>query len=258
MQNNLFNQKISKPEKFNYSMFAIYAECPFRYKLIYRDKISSSKKQRYYIMMGWILHQVMHEIFSFNLEQRNIKSMKQILSSKWISWNTDQDKEEQCFQLCEDYLENFCSNYDLNSNVVIREFSIKESYKRDILSGKIDRIDKLNDGTFEIIEYKLGDENKKNLEEIKKDLQWYIYWYLFKKKFPGFKPTLVTFYFLESNRKVSFNPEIKDERNAEIRLTNKIEEIKNDKVFIQKPGKYCNNCYFLNKECRPRGNDGRS
>jgi RecB family exonuclease len=184
--------------------------------------------------------------------------MKQILSSKWKKWNVDQDKEEKCFDLCINYLKNFSTKYNLNSNVVAKEFSFKVSYKDDILSGKIDRIDKLEDGTYEIVEYKLGDENKKDSEEIKKDLQWYIYWYSFKKKFPGFNPKLVTFYFLESNRKVSFMAEKKDENNANVRLNSKIEEIKNEKVFIQKSGKYCNNCYFFNKECWPRRDNGRS
>jgi DNA helicase-2/ATP-dependent DNA helicase PcrA len=249
MQNNLFAEGQLNPGKYSYSMLAIYEDCPFRYKLTYIDKVSSSKKQRFYIMMGWALHQVLYELYGFAKDKRNLNEMLDTLSKRWKKWNIDQQIEKKCYEQCKNILINYSNTFPLDSDVFIREHNIKQPFYGDILVGKIDRVDKLKDGTYEIIDYKLGDEIAKREDEIKKDLQWIFYWYSFKKEYYSLKLSKVTFIFLGANNKVSFSPTSEDERIALNELKSKIEKVKADKEFKKIPSKNCNNCYFYSKEC---------
>jgi len=250
MQNELFDIKTGIPERYSYSMFAIYNECPFRYKLIYRDKISSSKKQRYYIMMGLILHQVLFDLFRLDKGKRNYHTMLKMLDRRWKKWNIDKEKEKFCYEQCKIILNNFSNTFPLDVHIFTLENNFKVSIDNDLLIGKIDRVDRLEDETYEIIDYKLGDKDIKKVDEIKQDLQWFIYWYAFKKIFNPMRPKKITFIFLDANKKVSFNPTHLEEKNSLSKLKKLIHAIKTDRTFAKKPGQYCNNCYFFEKECK--------
>lgn len=256
MQNGLFELN-NIPEKYSYSMLAIYNDCPFRYRLIYRDKISSSKKQRFYLMMGLTLHQVLFDFYKLKLEKRNFNSMLEILNKRWKNWIIDQHKEKDCYEQCKSILYNFSKTFPLNSNIFALEHNFKIPIGNDLLIGKIDRIDKLADGAYEIIEYKLGDKQIKKERAIKDDLQWFIYWFAFKKIFNPMKPKKITFIFLDANESVSFNPPPIEEKKSLSKLKNLIQTIKTDKVFEKKPSQNCNNCYFFNKECIIGGVNGQ-
>lgn len=257
MQNGLFNFNNNIPKKYSYSMFAIYNDCPFRYKLIYRDKISSSKKQRYYIMMGLTLHQVLFDFFKLKNEKRNFNSMVEILNKRWKRWKIDQHKEKDCYVQCKSILYNFSNTFALNSDIFSLEYNFNIPIDSDLMTGKIDRIDRLKDGAYEIIEYKLGDKQIKKEDEIKNDLQWFIYWYAFKKIFNPMKPKRISFIFLDANKSVSFYPTRLEEKNSYNKLKNLIQIIRTDEVFEKRPSQNCNNCYFYKKECNMEDIIGR-
>jgi ATP-dependent helicase/DNAse subunit B len=201
-------------------------------------------------MIGLTLHQVLFDFFRLENDKRNTKSMFEILNKRWKKWNIDQQKEKDSYEQCKIILNNLCNTLPLNADIFTLEYNFKVPIDDDILIGKIDRIDRLKDKTYEIIEYKLGDKDIKKDHEIKQDLQWFIYWYAFKKIFHPMRPKKISFIFLDANKIVSFNPTPLEEKNGLINLRQQINLIKKEKSFIKRPGQYCNNCYFLEKECK--------
>lgn len=243
----LFDYDQSLP--YSYSMIALYESCPFRYKLAYLDKVTASKKQRFYIIVGSTLHLVLQDFFSLKVDQRTVKNIIDLLDKRWNRWNSDKDKDQYLRQ-CEEILARFCQSFPVDTEVFALEHGFKVAFGESLLKGKIDRIDRMKNGTYEIIDYKLGDATAKNIDHIKSNLQWIFYWHAFKKLYPMYKPSTVSFYFLEATQKVSFQPTAGDEEQALARLKQQIETIKSDTLFIKKTSRDCNNCYFLGSECR--------
>jgi len=249
--NNLQLFDLRPATRYSYSMLATYIECPFRYKLTYLDKVTSSKKQKHYLMTGLTLHLVLQDFFGLERNKRTQEVMLSILDTRWGRWNIDQNQEESGYKQCEEIINRFFNTFPVGANVFERETGFKVKFQDSFLKGKIDRIDYLEDETFEIIDYKLGDEFGKTEKEIKDDLQWIFYWYAFKKKYEqlDYKPSMVSFYFLASSKKVSFRPTDIDENNALAKLQQQIQMIEEDKLFKKQKSANCNNCYFLEREC---------
>jgi DNA helicase-2/ATP-dependent DNA helicase PcrA len=249
-QISLFDNLQIELLQISYSAIALYNECPFRYKLIYIDKLSSSKKQRYYLMMGNILHLVLREFFAIKKEHRIVSTILKILEDKWIPWKIDKEIERESYDKCEEILRRYIEKHSVDTNVFQLEYPFKIRFHDALLKGKMDRIDKLRDDSFEIIDYKLGDYRAKSTEEIKNDMQWIIYWYSFKELFPNYTPSTISFIYLDANTKVSIIPTKADEIEANNKLEEIIDIIKNDRIFKKRAGIYCNNCYFYKKECQ--------
>lgn len=84
-------------------------------------------------------------------------------------------------------------------------FKIKINPKDDYsVTGKIDRVDKIDEETIEIVDYKTGsrsgfltqNKDKKDAESLSKDIQPKIYFWAAKKLYPWAKTILVTFIYI--------------------------------------------------------------
>ena len=108
------------------------------------------------------------------------------------------------------------------------------------VAGRIDRIDKLPDGTYEVIDYKTGSLRKKS--EVDKDIQLSIYAracaYVFK--LPVSK---LSFYFLEDNQKISTERTSAQLAAISEKIAGECEKM-SVSDFAPTPGFYCNFCEY--------------
>ena len=128
-----------------------------------------------------------------------------------------------------------------------KNFSFK--IDTDIIRGTIDRVDRLSDGTLEIIDYKTG-QGKDKLEF--KDKRQLVLYQIFLEDFLQEKVSKLTYYYLEAGEKLSFVANAKEIEKVKIGIREEIAAIK-ERNFIPKPSTLCKFCDF-NQICEFRKN----
>ena len=104
----------------------------------------------------------------------------------------------------------------------------------------MDRVDRLQDGTLEIIDYKTG-KSKEKLEF--KDKRQLILYKIFLEEFLGEKVSLLSYYYLENGLKTSFDASLKEIEKVKTGIMEEIAAIKN-RDFTPKPSPMCEFCDF--------------
>ncbi|MCK5416589.1 UvrD-helicase domain-containing protein [Candidatus Parcubacteria bacterium] len=125
-------------------------------------------------------------------------------------------------------------------NVVFTEKGFNVKIGGYTLRGSIDRIDKLPDGTVEIVDYKTG--NPKEKLDVKNKRQLILYKIAVEQTL-GLKVSTLSFYYLENNSIISFEAKDAEVEKLEIQIIEQIEEIKKCN-FTAKPGFLCDYCDF--------------
>jgi len=141
--------------------------------------------------------------------------------------------------------EYFEKGFDSKTKTIAVEQAFKIKITKDVtLGGKIDRVDKKNDGTLEIIDYKTGAAPKKRDPE--KDFQLSLY--ALAATDPGLynaKPErlIVSFYFFEGQERVTGSrtkEKLKEVKEEIVSVTEKM----NTSTFTPTPGLYCSFCEY--------------
>jgi DNA helicase-2/ATP-dependent DNA helicase PcrA len=140
-------------------------------------------------------------------------------------------------KLLEDY-------YGKNINNKVKHEALEKPFTIKLdgikFTGRIDRIDTLEDGGVEIIDYKTG--APKTQKEVDKDQQVSIY-AIAAKEALGLDPKILSLYFVETGEKISTTrDEIQLEKTKE-HLIEIIEKIKNGN-FEATPGMHCEWCSY--------------
>ena len=143
--------------RISYSGLESFSNCPAKYKYQYIDRIKVPKSKD--AVFGTLIHECLRMFH--DLSQTTPFSEEELLKYFTEKWNSDiyQDKQEEAFafhQGIEMLKKYYLQNQNLSFNIVNLEtlFRIPIQDKLHQVTGRIDRIDKLKDGTFEIIDYK--------------------------------------------------------------------------------------------------------
>ena len=176
----------------------------------------------------------------------NLFTEKRLLELYEEFWRADgyQDKKER-----EDYkkkgresLKKFWASYQtqMAPDVLFLEKKFAFKLGSDSVKGTIDRVDKLADGSLEIIDYKTG-RSKTKLEF--KDKRQLILYQLFLEEFLQVKVSALSYYYLESGEKISFSPTVKDISKLREGIIKEIAAIKK-REFTATPSNMCSYCDF--------------
>lgn len=246
------------PAKFSFSQLATFSNCPFQYKLAYLLKIPIAEKPIF--IFGKVIHSVLRDFLAqiinpggvqpglFGKQAKNetsIPSLNELLAIYEKQWHQDgynsKEEREKFKKKGEEALKKFYERLKETGrpNTIYLEKMFNMKIGGYLIIGAIDRIDKLPDGTVEIIDYKTGSPKPKIEAPDKRQLLIYK---IAVESLLGLKASKLTYYYLEGEP-ASFSAAEKDEEKLINDITFEIEEIKKGK-FIPKPGFICQYCDF--------------
>ena len=232
--------------KFSHFKLSMFGQCPLRYKYHYIDGlIKEYKKERPYLSMGESVHRALANFFRINdVELRTLENLHNLLRKNWSRRGFENEEEEKRWGL--KALE-MLTNFHQSSDISIKPLMIEEYLEARIdslaLCGRIDRVDALENGGYEIIDYKTGGEALSQ-EAIDSDLQLTIY-YLLLKNVREIEPTRLSFHFLAQNSYLSTNRTPWQAREGLIRIKAMADEMAASKEFSPKRNRFCPYCDFI-------------
>lgn len=231
--------------KLSYSQLDTFITCPLKYQYRYIWNIQVPMPSQ--VSFGSSIHNTLRDFYAFlqknpeKISKDLLPVLQEIFEKNWIPFGYE-SREEQKMQKKAGLasLERFYMHE--KKNLIVPKFLEKSfTLKIDeiILSGRIDRIDQLEDGTYEVIDYKTGSNNQKNLN---KDLQLSIYALACRDslKLPVSKLSL---YFIDDLEKVSTVRTKADLEKCKIEILKYAEGLKKSD-FSPVPGYHCGFCDY--------------
>ncbi len=183
----------------SYTRYRIYRECPYKYKLIFRDgrKIPLNPKSSF----GLSLHRALEAWLSGGDD--SLEALFEHLRSRWLPGGyPDETAEARWYSKAERALSRFHGEeMSRRSRTIALEKEFVWPLGRHEVRGMIDRVDQGPDGAYELIDYKTGPAAPSE-EQVARDGQLRFY-ALGAGRALGLKPALLTVDCVTAGRRVS-------------------------------------------------------
>ncbi len=229
-------------KRLSYSQVNTFKMCPLRYSYSYMMKIPQPESA--VGNFGTSIHETLKEFYRQLKAGKEIDMalMEKLFNENWVPYGYDSVQHHDAqkklgLEMLGKYFEENSKPWVLPS-FIERPFSLKVGEY--LLTGRIDRIDKLEDGTYEIIDYKTGAVQQES--GLKRDLQLSIYALACKEVF-GIEVSKLSLYFMQDNSKISTTRSSDDIEGTKDQIIESIEEMYASK-FSPTPGFHCNHCPY--------------
>ncbi len=182
--------------RLSYSRISTFINCGFLYRLKYIEKIPARPKP--HLGFGRILHCTLDKFYSLDTHYPSLDDLLRIYKGYWKTGNDAYKKRyDSGLSILRRY-------YELNIGDRYRTVYVEQAFEMPIgnhmLAGRFDRVDRIDDDTYEIIDYKAA-KQVATQEQVDSALQLGIYGLAFK--LTTGKVPLLSFYFLPENTKVT-------------------------------------------------------
>ena len=252
----------------SYSAIDTYLQCPKRYEFqeIQRLRVPKSREA----IFGTLIHSTLHFMFERNPLYPTLDEVVGYLREHWPErevflaeskndpskrpWTEFEEKtyfEEGVRMLKKFYEKNAPWNYlvvDLESRFEVA-LADEKTGQTHILAGIIDRIDKLPDESYEIIDYKTG-KKMPSQEALDRDLQLSLYSLGLQKRWPHLnqEDIRLSLYFLKHGEKLTVKSPARNAGETAEHILKTIREIetriREKKLFEPMPSILCNWCGY--------------
>ena len=246
---SISDRRPDKTPKFvSYSQLETFSQCPLKYK--YRYVLRLPTPPSHVLSFGQTIHRTLRDFHREDLfnppeadrKPPDVNRLLELYQHHWLPEGYESKEHQQKrFEEGQEVLKEYFTKHkgSLGEPVQLeKKFTLRVGGVP--LIGSIDRVDKLPDGGFEIVDYKTG--KVKEQKYVDKDAQLSIY-ALGAKEALGIEPKSLALYFVEENKKVSTtrSPEQLSKKREEIK--EQIEEIKKSE-FEPKTSMLCNWCPY--------------
>jgi DNA helicase-2/ATP-dependent DNA helicase PcrA len=166
-----------KPTFLSYSQINTFKMCPLHYKLRYILKVPTPTSPA--LILGQSVHDALKDFYKYLMRDGSWSKQK-LLDYLLKNWNSvgfgSRKQEKASLKVAKEYLSNF---FDKEKNREFNTKAVEEMFRFPVTStllvgGRIDRIDLLQDGRIEIIDYKTSDKVPEQ-KKVDKELQLTIY-----------------------------------------------------------------------------------
>jgi len=257
------------PDKFSFSQINSYQRCPYQYKLAHILHVPTKGKpsfsfgqsihltlQKFYQRIQELNSAKQDSLFAASIQEikttggvkvPELEELLEIYEASWLEdWYQSKKQREEYFKKGKEILKIFYAAQKDNWTIpVALEGWFKVKVGDYLIHGKIDRVDKLADGSLEIIDYKTGKAKEKIIGDDKNQLLIY---QMAVQTLPEYKNIgevgKLTFFYLEGDIQTSFMGADKELVKLQEKIVKTIQEIEKQN-FTATPGPYvCGNCDF--------------
>jgi DNA helicase II / ATP-dependent DNA helicase PcrA len=225
----------------SYTQVDTYLRCPQMYQ--YRFVFRLPTRPRPQMQFGRILHEALKDALG-SIEREQPLTWAMVDAAYVAAWTRERfcapEQAPSLQDLGRTYLRRAFDAGDLSKPLLLEQpFSLRVDGLR--LTGRIDRVDRHADGSYEVIDYKTG--STKRAADLQRDLQLGVYALAAREVF-RFDPLSLSYYYLETSERVTVDKP--QERLDEDRQTivNVAEGIRAER-FVAKPDRMkCSGCDF--------------
>lgn len=226
----------------SYSQLETFKSCPLKYK--YRYVLSIPTLPSHILSFGQTIHRTLrdfHQCRSFN-QKSELDYLLELYGKHWLNEGYESRKHrESRFKEGQEVLRNYYQEHKKHlAKPVFLEKKFCLKIGSTTLLGSIDRIDRLETGEHEVIDYKTG--RIKEQKEVESDEQLTIY-ALAALESLDILPQRLSLYFVEGNVKLSTTRNQEELKGKREDITRQIEEIRLSD-FPAKPSKLCRFCDY--------------
>ncbi len=240
-----------QPLKLSFSRINTFQTCPLRYKFQYLYRLAEPLSHQ--LSFGSSVHNALNAFYQ-EVKQGatpSLKRLNELYEKHWIplgytSSAHHQARREEGLKILSEFFETSSENGWIVPAYLERPFTLKTPSGLSI-SGRIDRIDRLPDGSYEVIDYKTG--RLQDQKKVDKDLQLSIY-ALACEKVLKLPVTKLSLYYLGDNTKISTTRSLNQLSDTELELETVATAIDSSQ-FEAKPSpfscQYCDYRLICNK-----------
>ncbi len=235
-------------KKYSFSDFAVFLQCKFRYKAKYVDKrLQDDERDTFYLSVGRTVHRALAELYRpGGAMLRDPHSVEKLLRDRWRKDDFSSTKEEKYWlEKAIKMVNRFIQEDHFLGVPLAVERKFENKVDEFYLSSIIDRIDRVGNNEYEIIDYKVGGDVTPQM--LDNNLQWAFHYLasreILQKEF-RLRPRAITFYFLEVGLYESIIP---DDHRVEIaisKIKEMIKRIENERNYPPTLNKFCLDCKF--------------
>ncbi|MBW3624442.1 MAG: PD-(D/E)XK nuclease family protein [Armatimonadetes bacterium] len=234
---------------FSPTKFSTYLRCPLQYEFTYLKKLAKFYgRARAGTSLGGSVHRTLETLMGQG--GADAVSEEQLLDKfqqTWVSKGYASEEEERAhFDAGHAMIREFYAaareEKEEKRETILAEKMLKQDRGPYILSGKIDRLDRLEDGSLEIVDYKSG-RSALEEEDVARDMGLMVYEILVKSKFPD-TPVRVALHALRINTKVSLRRTEEEGAAIEQFLDRLAEEIMFTHFYPGRPIEDCPDCDY--------------
>lgn len=230
------------PKNLSHSQLETFERCPWQYALRYIYRVP--EPQHGSATFGMALHDALRDFYTALMQGQKptLSLLEQCYAASWrsegfLSRAHMNHQKEHGWALLKSFFEHNAENFG-KPVALEKSFAIMLAGVR--LTGRIDRIDQLPDGTYKIIDYKSG--KQKTAAQVKKDLQLSVYALACARalKIPVSQLAL---YYLENQEELLTTRSQETLQKVEDELKEKIDALRTSD-FSPTPGMHCGYCPY--------------
>lgn len=233
----------SPPPRFvSYSQLETFSQCPLKYK--YRYILGIPEPPSHVLSFGQTIHRALRDFHREDLfkSHTDLNRLLELYQNHWLPEGYESKEHQQRrFENGRKILKNY---FEKHKGLLGQPTQLEKKFTLKVgpttLVGSIDRVDKLPDDGYEIVDYKTG--KVKEQKYVDEDAQLSIY-ALAAKEALGITPQSLALYFVEENKKVSTTRSKDQLSEKRKRIEEQIEGIKKSR-FEPKVSMLCRWCSY--------------